>query len=174
MLGLKRPVETLETRVCVKKKKQGASGEEVPHPRSPSRGGGEDAGKGAGQRGWPWIGRRRQLAPEPAVWFRASQSLSFSGHLGMLHLLCLSPRPRRNVRREGATERACTALQRFLNNQRPAQVQEPCKGLQGYLSATRGLWPGCVVPREAPGGGLGPTQNRRALEASPSVDTVRT
>ena len=42
----------------------------------------------------------------------------------MLHLLCLSPRPRRNVRWEGATERACTALQRFLSNQRPAQVQE--------------------------------------------------
>lgn len=48
MLGLKRPVETLETHVCVKKKKDGASTEEVPHPRSPSWGGGEDAGKRGG------------------------------------------------------------------------------------------------------------------------------
>lgn len=47
MLGLKRPVETLETHVCVKKK-DGASTEEVPHPKSPSQGGGEDAGKRAG------------------------------------------------------------------------------------------------------------------------------
>ena len=44
-----------------KKKKNGAPGEEVPQPRSPSRGGGEDAGQGAGPRGWLWIGRRRHL-----------------------------------------------------------------------------------------------------------------
>ena len=54
--------------------------------------------RGQGQRGWPWIGRRRQLTPGPAGRFGASQSLSFSCHLGMLHLLCLSLRPGRNVR----------------------------------------------------------------------------
>lgn len=50
MLGLKRPVETLETRVCVKKKKKKRL-QASASPRSPSLGGGEDAGKGQGSEG---------------------------------------------------------------------------------------------------------------------------